>query len=60
MEIVDVAEVDRLNRLALEREVAHIAKTQGERAGWRARRLLTAAVDDVRRDLIAQRLRALE
>ncbi len=57
---VDIAEADRLNRLALEREVAYIARTQGDRAARRARRLLTAAVDDLRRDLVQRRLESPE
>lgn len=53
---MDIAEVDRLNRLALEREVAHIERTQGPRAAARARRILTAAMEDLRTRLVQERL----
>lgn len=57
---MDIAEIDRLNRLSMEREVEHVRRTQGDRAARRARRLLTAALDDLRHDLVRQRLEADE
>lgn len=55
---MDIAEHDRLSRLALEREVAHVRRTQGERAARRAHRVLSAAIDDQRRALVQARLEA--
>ena len=53
---MDIAERDRLDRLALEREVAHVERTLGPRAARRARRILTAALDDKRRAEVQERL----
>ena len=55
---MDIAEHDRLSRLALEREVAHVRRTQGERAARRAHRVLSVAIDDQRRALVQARLEA--
>ena len=51
-----VAEIHRLDLLALDREVEHVRRTLGPRAAERTRRVLGRALEDRRRELVQRRL----
>ena len=51
-----VAEIHRLDLLALDREVEHVRCTLGPRAAERTRRVLGRALEDRRRELVQRRL----